>query len=140
MKSVLAPRELTWRTLIVRVDYAIVFVSDMARSVSFYRDTLGLPLRFESPGWTEFATDGATLALHASEWPAAGPDDPERVPAGRCRTGFSVPNLAEFHRRMVERKVRCIQAPKEIFGALVAQYVDPDGMALSVSEAGPGER
>ena len=39
----------------------------MKRSVSFYRDVIGLPLKFESPGWTEFATDGATLALHASE-------------------------------------------------------------------------
>ena len=33
----------------MRVNYAIVFVSDMGRAVSFYRDTLGLPLRFESP-------------------------------------------------------------------------------------------
>ena len=43
----------------MRVNYAIVFVSDMTRSVIFYRDVLGLPLRFESPGWTEFATEGA---------------------------------------------------------------------------------
>ena len=46
---------------------AIVFVSDMARSIVFYRDTLGLPLKFETSVWTEFATDGATFALHASE-------------------------------------------------------------------------
>ena len=51
----------------MRVSYAIVLVSDMKRSVAFYRDTLGLPLRFETPGWTEFATDGATLALHSAE-------------------------------------------------------------------------
>jgi lactoylglutathione lyase len=56
----------------MRVSYAIVFVSDMSRSVSFYRDIVGLPLRFESPGWTEFATQGATLALHRSEEPGAG--------------------------------------------------------------------
>ena len=46
----------------MRVSYAIVFVSDMGRSVAFYRDVLGLPLKFETPHWTEFATDGATLA------------------------------------------------------------------------------
>ena len=51
----------------MRVNYAIVFVSDMGQSVLFYRDTIGLPLRFESPHWTEFATDGATLALHLAE-------------------------------------------------------------------------
>src|SRR5438093_3965488 len=101
----------------MRINYAIVFVSDMKRSVSFYRDVLGLPLKFESPGWTEFATAGATLALHASERPGSGPDDPLRVPAGRCRPGLSVRNLDEFHRRMVERRVPCIQEPTTVFGA-----------------------
>ena len=118
----------------MRVSYAIVFVSDMKRSVSFYRDVLGLPLKFESLGWTEFATDGVTVALHAAE--RAGPegDDPTQVPAGRCRPGFAVPNLDEFHKKMIEKEVRCIQAPKEMFGARIAQYLDPDGLGISVSE------
>ena len=51
----------------MRVSYAIVFVSDMKRSVAFYRDVIGLPLKFDSPEWSEFATDGATFALHRSE-------------------------------------------------------------------------
>ena len=33
-----------------KVDYVMVDVSDMSRSVAFYRDTLGLALKFESPG------------------------------------------------------------------------------------------
>src|SRR5260370_41189749 len=45
-------------------DYIIVFVSDMQRSTAFYRDTLGLPLKFTSPGWTEFNTEAITIALH----------------------------------------------------------------------------
>ena len=89
----------------MRVNYAIVFVSDMKRAVSFYREVLGLPLRFESPGWTEFATEGATLALHPSDGPPSGPDDPRQIPPGRCRPGLSV-----------------------------AQYLDPDGLAISVGE------
>ena len=116
------------------MNYAIVFVSDMKRSVSFYRDVVGLPLRFESPGWTEFATDGATLALHVSEATTSERGDPQRVPAGRCRPGLSVSNLDEFHRRMVEGKVPCVEEPKEVFGARVAQYLDPDGLAISVGE------
>src|SRR5262245_29825984 len=118
----------------MRISYAIVFVSDMKRSVSFYRDVLGLPLRFESPGWTEFATEGATLALHANERSNARKDDPHVVPAGRCRPGLSVPNLDEFHKKMTEKNVACVQPPKETFGARIAQYVDPDGLVISVSE------
>jgi lactoylglutathione lyase len=118
----------------MRVNYAIVFVSNMNRAVSFYRDVLGLTLRFESPGWTEFATEGATLALHASEGSDSEKDDPQQVPAGRCRPGLSVPNLEEFHKRMVERNVPCIQQPKTVFGTRVAQYSDPDGLVISVGE------
>jgi len=118
----------------MRVTYAIVFVSDMKRAVSFYRDVVGLPLKFESPGWTEFATAGATLALHAAEKSDLKHDDPQHLPAGRCRPGLSVPNLDEFHKKMIERNVPCLQEPQETFGVRIAQYVDPDGLAISVSE------
>jgi lactoylglutathione lyase len=118
----------------MRVSYVIVFVSDMNRSVAFYRDVIGLPLKFETPGWTEFATDGATLALHISELPNPEKTTTEKVPAGRSRPGLSVPNLDEFHKRMIEKKVPCIQEPEELFGARLAQYADPDGLAISVSE------
>jgi lactoylglutathione lyase len=116
----------------MRLTYAIVFVSDMQRSVAFYRDVLGLPLRFESPGWTEFATEGATLALHGGEEAAGAAASPEA--AGRCRPGLSVPDLDAFHRRMVEQGVPCLQVPQDIFGDRVAQYADPDGLVLAVSE------
>jgi lactoylglutathione lyase len=117
----------------VKVNYAIVFVSDMSRSVIFYRDVVGLPLRFESPSWTEFATEGATLALHATGVPGA--PEPVELPAGRCRTGFQVPDLDTFHRRMLEAEVSCVQEPTTTFGARIAQYRDPDGLILSVGEA-----
>jgi lactoylglutathione lyase len=116
----------------VRLSYTIIFVSDMAQAVTFYRDVVGLPVRFESPSWTEFNTEGSTLALHASE---AGPKrDPARHWAGQCRPGLSVPDLDQFHQRMIEHNVPCLQAPKETFGARIAQYVDPDGLAISVSQ------
>jgi lactoylglutathione lyase len=118
----------------MRVNYAIVFVSDVKRSVSFYRDVLGLPLRFESPVWTEFATEGATLALHAA--PASAPMQASPIPAsaGTCRPGLSVVNLDAFHASMLQKGVTCVQPPKETFGVRIAQYADPDGLVISVSE------
>ena len=53
------------------VQYIMVTVSDMNRSVEFYRDKLGLRLKFESPGWTEFLTGTSTLALHGGGRPQA---------------------------------------------------------------------
>jgi hypothetical protein len=39
---------------------------------------------------------------------------------------------------MVANNVPCIQEPKEVFGARIAEYVDPDGLAISVGEARRG--
>ena len=81
----------------MRVNYVIIFVSDMERSTAFYRDTIGFTLKFASPGWTEFATEGVTLALHHSDGVAGSDEDHDHLPPGRCRPGFSVPDLDEFH-------------------------------------------
>src|SRR5512146_3229708 len=61
--------------------YAIKFVGDMEAAVEFYRDVLGLPLKFQSPGWSSFITGDVTLALH----PAS-----EKNPAGAVELGFGV--------------------------------------------------
>lgn len=118
----------------MRVSYAIVFVSDMPRSVAFYRDVLGLPLRLESPEWTEFATEGATLALHSSGAPAPESGDSPQNAAGLCRPGLTVPNLDDFHTRTIEHGVTCLQEPTDEVGVRLAQYADPDELAISVSE------
>ncbi len=116
----------------MKVGYAIVFVSDMERSIAFYRDVIGLTLKFQTTHWTEFATEGATLALHKADATATPPVKAE--PAGRCRPGFAVQNIAEFHQRMIDRGVPCLQPPTETFGACIAQYADPDGLVISVSD------
>ena len=47
-------------SVVKQLKYVIRFVADMDKAVKFYRDTLGLKLKFESPGWSEFVT-GETL-------------------------------------------------------------------------------
>lgn len=72
--------------------------------------------------------------MHKSEKPNPGEAATNDLEAGRCRPGLSVPNLDEFHKRMGKKGVPYIQEPKETFGARIAQYADPDGLVISVSE------
>jgi lactoylglutathione lyase len=114
--------------------YVIVFTSNMDRSIAFYRDVLGLPLKRQSPKWTEFDTGGTRLALHLAH-SSEHPHTHGSMPAGHCHVGITVADLDAFHNEMVAKGVKCIEPPKqEDFGRL-ALYADPDGLPLGVAEA-----
>ena len=68
-----------------RLGYAILFVSDVEGSVRFYRDVLGVPLRFANETYAEFVTEGAKFALYARHaLPALiGAQTPGAQPHGR---------------------------------------------------------
>jgi lactoylglutathione lyase len=76
----------------------------MDKSVTFYRDVLGLPVRHESHKWTEFDTGSTTLALHLAD--ASGhPHTHATMPAGHCHVGLTVPDINAFHQEMVAKGV-----------------------------------
>lgn len=123
----------------MRVHYSIILVSDMSRSVAFYRDVVGMPLKFETPDWSEFATEGATWALHTCRRETGDMNEARSESPGRCRPGFQVPDIDLFHTRMLKNDVPCIQEPTEVFGTRIAQYADPDGLVFSVAGVGAPE-
>lgn len=108
-----------------KLNYVIVFVVGMGEAVKFYRDTLGLKLKFESPDWSEFATGETTLALHL-----ASPQNPP----GKVEPGSGVENIQRFHAEMTAKGVRFPMPPtKQDFGVTLAQMQDQDGTVWSVS-------
>jgi predicted enzyme related to lactoylglutathione lyase len=109
----------------LKMTHTIKYVDDMNRAVKFYRDTLGLPLKFESPGWSEFATGEITLALH----PAS-----EQNVAGTVELGFSVGDMQQFHEVMSAKGVQFTMPPtKQDYGNTLAQFVDSEGGRCSLS-------
>jgi lactoylglutathione lyase len=114
----------------MKLTYVIEFVADMDRAVKFYRDVLGLGLKFQSPGWSEFSTGETSLALH----PAS-----ERNPAGSIELGFGVANLEKFYQEMSAKGVQFRMPPtKQDFGGMLAQFVDSEGRNCSVAEQRSG--
>src|SRR5580692_10976943 len=96
-----------------KVDYVMVNVSDMGRSIAFYRDTLGLPLKFESPGWSEFETGGTTLALHTAAPASASGNSQSGPVAGTCSIGFGVENLNDTIEKLGKRGARFVMPPTD---------------------------
>jgi lactoylglutathione lyase len=120
-----------------KVDYVMITVSNMARSVEFYKDKLGIPMKFGSPEWTEFQTGATTLALHGGGKPQEGPKDPGTHFAGTCSIGFNVENLDQTYELLCARGVQFVMPPtaREGEGLKLAIAVDPDGFPVSFGEA-----
>ncbi len=120
-----------------KVNYIMVNVSDMNRSIVFYRDTLGLALKFESPGWSEFETGATTLALHLAPAEAGNKGAKHSGPvAGTCAIGFSVENLDKTYAELQARGARFVMPPTDQAdeGIRLAVCVDADGLAISFAE------
>ena len=102
-----------------KLKYVIEFVADMDRAVKFYRDVVGLPLKFTSPGWSEFGTGETSFALH----PASQKNRP-----GTYDVGFTVSDLQQFYEQMQTKGVRFSMPPtKQDFGGTLAQFLDTEG-------------
>lgn len=119
-----------------KLGIVMIVVSDMERSVAFYRDTLGLPLRFQSPEWSEFATESVTLALHGGGAPPTGAPAGGPPAAGTVSTGWSVADLDAVYQELCAKGVRFVMEPtaREGEGIRLAVFLDPDGCALSLAQ------
>jgi len=119
------------------LDYTMIVVSDMNRSVEFYRDKLGIPLKFQSPEWTEFATGTTTLALHGGGVPAEGPPpgDPSKR-AGACSIGFNVQDVDKTYEQLKAKGITFVMPPtqREGEGIRLAVAIDPDGLPVSFAQ------
>ena len=117
-----------------KLDYAMVNVSEMGRSVAFYRDVLGFPVRFETPGWSELETGDTTIALHLS---GPAPSRPSSEPfAGTCSLGFSVGDLDETVAALTKRGARFVVpvTDQKDEGIRLAVCLDPDGLPISFAQ------
>ena len=120
-----------------QIDYTMVIVSDMNRSVEFYRDKLGIPLKFQSPDWTEFQTGATTLALHGGgvkrDLSAAGDQSKN---AGTCSIGFNVDDVDKTYEELKAKGIFFVMPPtqREGEGIKLTVCVDPDGLPISFAQ------
>ncbi|MGH9784552.1 MAG: VOC family protein [Terriglobia bacterium] len=88
--------------MLMRLQYAIVYCSDMRRSIAFYRDQLGFPVKRESPEWTEFHCGPVTLALHLAKPGASARQAADPPAPGQAQLCFEVLDLDAFFREIKE--------------------------------------
>ena len=107
-----------------KLAYVIKFVANMGDAVGYHRDTLGLPLKFQSPEWSEFVTGDVTLALHASS---------AQNPAGSIQLGYAVDDLTSLYENRTKNGIDFTSPPRAQHGALLAKFRDNEGRECSIS-------
>ena len=111
-----------------KVGSVILIVSEMERSLVFYKDILGLPIKSQSKDWTEFFLSGTVLALH----PAG---NKTKLKTGiSMLVGFMVSDLETNIKKLKENKVKFFKEPKDEPFGRHAIIEDPDGHLISIAE------
>src|SRR5688500_6955649 len=104
------------------------YVKDMAKSSAYYKETLGLKPRWESPEWTEFDVNGHGLCLHSID--TAG-----KVPHEQGVLILHVKGINEMVSALKAKGVEFLKDVKEVHpGAYSVEFTDPSGNLLSLYE------
>lgn len=111
-----------------KVGAVILLVSNMEKSVRFYKDTLGLPVKTKSKDWTEFFNNNTVLALHPAK-------KKSNMKTGTgMLVGFEVSDLDSTVKRLKEKRVKFFKKLKEEPFGKHAIVKDPDGHLISIAE------
>ena len=117
--------------MLKRLSTIICWVSDMERSVSFYRDVCGLTARSISPQWSDFDLgNGVTLGLHPAG--ARG----QEASGGGWTIGFDVDRIADVKARLEAAEATIHGDYHDIPGGVILDFEDPDGHALEAMQLG----
>jgi len=103
-------------------------VTDLARSVAFYRDQLGLKLQTVIPGdFAFFDAGGMMFALSVG----LAKNSPQMV--GATEVVFSVDGVREAYEALRARGVAFLREPRVVNPPMwAANFTDPDGHRLSI--------
>jgi len=112
-------------TLFRKVNAIILLVSNMERSKEFYKDILGLRIKYESPEWVEFLKDGAVLALHKSKI---------KVTNDRAMLNFITSDINDVRSVLKSKGVRFYKDIEEDANGKYIIIEDPDGYKILIIE------
>ncbi|MBI5251515.1 MAG: VOC family protein [Desulfomonile tiedjei] len=121
-----------------RISIITLGVSNLERSISFYRDCLGLPMRESSPEIAFFETKGTWLALFPRDLLA---DDAGTPPEGSGFRGFTLAHNVRTRGEVDGTLAEAAAAGAKIvkpaaeasWGGYSGYFSDPDGFLWEVA-------
>ena len=112
----------TTEPLVRRLNVVYLYVSEMERSLEFYRDLLGIPLEGDGE-WQEASLGETRFALHLAH------EGIEPLSSGSLHMNLEVADLDAATERLRAAGVEVEETMREDWGA-AASITDPDGYEL----------
>lgn len=116
--------------------YLILYVADFGKSLRFYRDVLGVPVRAEHGSYVEFDTGSTILAFNTREGAreATGLAIPDRQNASQTfELGFVAEDVPATIESLRRQGVTIVKEPiVKPWGQTVAYVADPDGHYVEI--------
>jgi len=119
------------RTLMFRkVDDVFFNVDDMAKSLAFYRDTLGIPVKYESDDWVELDAGNVTIALRRF---GSGPEGRPELGVGEGATiVFEVDDIEAAKIELEGKGVKLLGGVFNYGAVKLAAFEDVNGNVLQI--------
>jgi len=116
-----------------RISAVILLVSNMKKSIEFYKDVLGMEVKQQAEDWVEFSKQGTVLALHPTK------KKKKLTKNINMLIGFDVSELESVCSNLEKKKITFHKkVTNEAFGRH-AIIEDPDGHLISLAEMAPKE-
>ena len=112
----------TTEPLVSRLNVIYLYVSEMERSLGFYRDLLGIPLEGDGD-WQEASLGGTRFALHLAD------EGIRPLSSGSVHVNLQVADLETATERLRAAGVAVEETMRDDWGA-AARITDPDGYDL----------
>jgi lactoylglutathione lyase len=116
---------------IKRVGNVILAVKDLDKSVQFYHEIIGLPIKHQRRTWVDLGTSGALVSLHPASLTA--PHQGTSVENG-IMLGFLVGDLESSIEELKSKGVKIYREPMERDAGINAIILDPDEYMVSLFE------
>jgi lactoylglutathione lyase len=116
---------------IKRVGNVILAVKDLDKSVAFYHDVLGLPIKNQRRTWVDLGQTGALLSLHPASLTS---DHSSNTMEGGIVVGFLVGDVKSAIDELKAKSVRIHRDIVEREAGKNAIILDPDGYMISLFE------
>ena len=113
-----------------KVDDVFFNVDDMEKAKAFYRDKLGLAVKYEAADWVELDAGNVTIALRRY---GSGPEGRPELGVGEGATiVFEVDDIAAVKKDLEAKGIKLIGGVFEYGSVKLAAFEDPNGNVLQI--------